>query len=128
MYVKVLMPDLHDFFEDNMVSSQFYASGWLFTFFAVDFPIDFVFMAIDLFLLEGYSSFIKIILAILSSIRDSLKEMDCDEALVFFKTFAKSLLTDLDTFFCKANTFRVSRRQMKVLEYFFKQGVSKETV
>ncbi len=89
-------------------------------------------MAIDLFLLEGYQSFIKIILAILESIKgkqyklmwtDSIKEMDADEALVYFKTFAKSLLTDLDTFFIKANNFKVSRRQMRVLDGFYKSGV-----
>ena len=77
-------------------------------------------MAIDLFLLEGYQSFIKIILAILDSIKESLKQMDPDEALVYFKTFAKSLLTDLDTFFCKANAFNVNRRQMRVLDSYYK--------
>ena len=38
----------------NNLSSEFYASQWLFTFFSIDLPFDFVFIVIDLFLLEGF--------------------------------------------------------------------------
>jgi hypothetical protein len=43
-----------------------YGSQWLFTFFAIDMPFDFVFITIDLFLVEGFASLIRTIIALLA--------------------------------------------------------------
>jgi hypothetical protein len=49
-----------------------YGSQWLFTFFAIDMPFDFVFITIDLFLVEGFASLIRTIIALLAQIEGKL--------------------------------------------------------
>jgi hypothetical protein len=92
------------------LSSEFYASQWLFTFFSIDLPFDIVFIAIDLFLLEGFSAFIRVCLALLKLIESNyihyimliigeLFELSFDESLVFLKTFGRYLETDVEVFY-----------------------------
>ena len=69
MFVKAYLPDLYDVFSENDLSSEFYASHWLFTFFSIDLPFDVVFIVMDLFLLEGYTAFIRVCLALLANIK-----------------------------------------------------------
>lgn len=108
------------------MSSEFYASQWLFTFFSIDLPFDIVYIAIDLFLLEGYSALIRICLALLKLIEsntlpylnaiDELFELPYDESLVFLKTFGRHLETDLEKFFQLAMTFKISKQMCRDLE------------
>ena len=79
-----------------------YGSQWLFTFFAIDMPFDFVFICIDLFLVEGFAALIRTILALLTHIEGKNKcfnnklkyietviDMDFEDMLVYIKTFAR---------------------------------------
>ena len=69
MFVKGYLPDLYLVFAENDLSSEFYASHWLFTFFSIDLPFDVVFIVMDLFLLEGFTAFIRVCLALLTVIK-----------------------------------------------------------
>ena len=69
MFVKAYIPDLYLVFNENELSSEFYASQWLFTFFSIDLPFDVVFIVMDLFLLEGFTAFIRVCLALLVNIK-----------------------------------------------------------
>lgn len=71
MFVKAYLPDLFELFAENDLSSEFYASQWLFTFFSIDLPFDVVFIVLDLFLLEGFMAFIRVTLALLVSIKST---------------------------------------------------------
>ena len=88
MFVKTYIPELYELFSENDLSSEFYASQWLFTFFSIDLSFDVVFIVLDLFLLEGFSAFIRVCLALLltikgkqlllNSVGDELMEMSYD--------------------------------------------------
>jgi len=83
------------------LSAEYYASPWLLTFFAVlspqrsnhnsydsgAFDLNFMLIAIDLFLLEGVVALIRVCLSILNSIEDDLKDLTSDETLVYMKSF-----------------------------------------
>lgn len=72
MFVKAYLPDLYGVFSENDLSSEFYASHWLFTFFSIDLNFDVVFIVMDLFLLEGFTAFIRVTLALLTTIKGKL--------------------------------------------------------
>ena len=71
MFVKAYIPELYEIFKENDLSSEFYASHWLFTFFSIDLPFDIVFIILDLFLLEGFTAFIRVCLALLTCIKST---------------------------------------------------------
>jgi len=65
-----------------MITSDFYATKWLFTFFAMDLPPEFVEAIISLFLLEGYPALIRTCLALLKSCEESLFKADSIEDIM----------------------------------------------
>lgn len=117
------------------IGSDFYASQWLLTFFSIDLPFDIVFIAMDLFLLEGYSAFIRICLALLKLIQGTsyhpipiythfciigeLLKLDYEECLVYLKTFGKQLEADVESFYASAMSFKITKQMCKDLESFF---------
>ena len=90
-------------------------------------PFDIVYIAIDLFLLEGYSALIRICLTLLKMIESKslisynshsgkLSELCYDESLVYLKTFGRHLETDTEEFFKTAMKFKISKQMCKDLE------------
>lgn len=61
--------------------------------------MDFVLMVIDVFLLEGFPCFIRVILSLLEIIKEKILELDMEECMVYLKTFAKDVSIDLQSFF-----------------------------
>jgi len=57
--------------------------------------MDFVLMVIDIFLLEGFPCFIRVILSLLEMIKKEIMDLDMEECMVYLKTFAKEVSIDL---------------------------------
>lgn len=70
----------------------------------------------DLFLLEGFSAFIRICLALLKLIQDELLNLSYDESLVYLKTFGKQLEADVEQFYLSAMSFKITKQMCKDLE------------
>jgi hypothetical protein len=119
MFVKAYLPQLYSFFKENNVSSEFYASQWLFTFFSIDLSFDIVFIVMDLFLLEGFTAFIRICLALLQLIQQELLNLSYDESLVYLKTICKQLEPDVEQFYITAMSFKITKQMCKDLESIF---------
>ena len=90
----------------------------MFTFFSIDLGFDIVYIFIDLFLLEGFTAFIRVILALLYEIEEELLQKEYDEGMVFLKTFGKHLNTDMDRFYAKAMSFYITKQMCRDLERY----------
>lgn len=53
-FVNAYLPELGRYFREEGIEAHFYATQWLFTFFAADLDIDFVLIFFDIFLYEGF--------------------------------------------------------------------------
>ncbi len=92
-----------------------------------------MFIAIDLFLLEGFSAFIRVCLALLKLIESNynnlfinydageLFELSFDESLVYLKTFGRHLETDVEVFYEIAMSFKITKQMCRDLEKFYQQ-------
>jgi|LauGreDrversion4_2_1035121.scaffolds.fasta_scaffold62234_4 hypothetical protein len=105
------------------LSSEYYASPWLLTFFAVlssghsetgrpeAFDLHFTLTVIDLYLLEGSVALVRVCLGILEALQEEIEALSYEETLVFMKSFQipngsnKSLIynftTDSEGFFSR---------------------------
>lgn len=77
------MPDLADHFKRLNIPTDIYAANWFITMFCYELSMDLVFCILDVFLLEGKKSLIKISLALLSCLKERLLEMNYEDCMVF---------------------------------------------
>lgn len=81
--MQTYLPDLADFFRRNKIPTDIYAANWFITMFCYDLNIDLVLCILDVFLLEGIKSLIRVSLALLSYIEKKLLSMSYEECMEY---------------------------------------------
>jgi hypothetical protein len=94
MFISSYLPKLSAHFEKHKIPTDIYAANWFITMFCYDLSIDLVLCILDLFLLEGKKSLIRISLALLSILEEKLLEMNYEECMVFLSHSNKDLDVD----------------------------------
>jgi hypothetical protein len=77
------LPDLSDHMKKLKIPTDIYAANWFITMFCYELSLDLVFCIIDVFLLEGIKSLLRISLALLDFMKDQLLKMNFDECMVY---------------------------------------------
>lgn len=80
------MPDLAEHFKKLKIPTDIYAANWFITMFCCELSMDLVFCILDVFLLEGIKSLIRVSLAILSCLHDRLLQMNDEECMTFLSS------------------------------------------
>ena len=83
MFMSSYLPKLASHFEKNNIPTDIYAANWFITMFCCDLSIDLVLCILDVFLLEGKKSLIRISLALLKHLEEKLLYMDDEECMEF---------------------------------------------
>lgn len=91
------LPDLADHFRRNRVPTDIYAANWFITMFCYDLNIDLVLCILDVFLLEGIKSLIRVSLALLSFIEKKLLSMNYEECMEYLSHSQKDFEVDSQT-------------------------------
>lgn len=79
------MPELYIHFVDLNIESHMYASQWFLTLFTTKFPLNVVFLIIDLFLLDKMDTLLKIALALLKMSKNNLLALDFEGIMKYFR-------------------------------------------
>lgn len=96
-------------FYSNISISEIYAIKWFFSFYSIDFPVDYVMTIIDIFLLEGYPALIKVALAILKLLEDKLLRLSSiDDISELLKNPINNFCCTRDNFFNVLNSFEIT--------------------
>eukprot|EP00742_Colponemidia_sp_Colp-10_P009296 GILJ01010127.1.p1 GENE.GILJ01010127.1~~GILJ01010127.1.p1 ORF type:complete len:938 (-),score=135.06 GILJ01010127.1:115-2928(-) len=124
--VQAFLPTLHDFFMQNHMTADFYASQWFITLFAYDLPLPLVARVWDVFYEEGWKIVFRVGLALLQRIEAELLEMEFEYALTFLKVFTRKMALDPNDILQSALTFKVTSKLLNSLEkQFYKDPTAK---
>lgn len=88
--------------------------------FCYDLSIDLVLCILDVFLLEGKKSLIRVSLALLKILEDKLLLMDYEECLEFLSHSSKDIEIDSQTLIETAFSFKITNSLLLDLELFYK--------
>jgi hypothetical protein len=95
--MQTYIPALSDHFKRNKIPTDIYAANWFITMFCYDLNIDLVLSILDLFLLEGIKSLIRVSLALLSFLEKRILEMNYEESMEYLSHSNKDLEIDSQT-------------------------------
>lgn len=87
--------------------------------FCYELSLDLVFCILDVFLLEGIKSLLRISLALLKCMESHLLQMAYDECMVYLSHCQKDLEIDSQTLLAEAFRYKISNRLLKDLEDFY---------
>lgn len=79
------LPELAMHFLDLNVETHMYASQWFLTLFTTKFPLNAVFLIIDLFLLDKMDTLLQIALALLKMSKNDLLALDFEGVMKYFR-------------------------------------------
>ena len=65
------------------IPTDIYAANWFITMFCYELSLDLVFCILDIFLLDGIKSLLRVSLALLRCMESRLLTMDFDECMVY---------------------------------------------
>jgi hypothetical protein len=88
------IPDLANHFKRLKIPTDIYAANWFITMFCYELSLDLVFCILDIFLLEGIKSLIRISLALLQYMESQLLQMNYDECMVYLSHCQKEIELD----------------------------------
>ena len=94
MFMMAYIPDLAAHFKTLRIPTDIYAANWFITMFCYELSLDLVFCILDVFLLEGIKSLIRVSLALLKFLKDDLLKMNYDECMVFLSHCQKEIELD----------------------------------
>lgn len=77
------MPALADHLSNLNIPTDIYAANWFITMFCYDLNIDLVCCILDLFLLEGIKSLLRVSLALLSFMEKKILKMNYEECMEY---------------------------------------------
>lgn len=77
------IPDLSAHLKKLKIPTDIFAANWFITMFCYELSLDLVFCILDVFLLEGIKSLLRISLALLQFLEDKLLGMDYDDCMVY---------------------------------------------
>lgn len=113
------LPKLEEHFKRLKIPTDIYAANWFITMFCYELSLDLVFCILDVFLLEGIKSLLRISLALLKCMEPQLLSMGYDECMVYLSHCQKELEIDSQTLLREAYTFKVTNSLLKELESFY---------
>lgn len=85
------LPELSEHFRTLRIPTDIYAANWFITMFCYDLNIDLVLSILDVFLLDGIKSLIKISLALLSYIEKKILKMNFEECMEYLSHSSKDI-------------------------------------
>jgi len=85
------MPELANHFKKLKIPTDIYAANWFITMFCCELSMDLVFSILDIFLLEGIKSLLRISLALLSYMHDRLLKMNDEECMNYLSSRNKDI-------------------------------------
>lgn len=89
------LPELFCHFADLHIEAHMYASQWFLTLYTTKFPLNMVFMIIDLFLLDEMNVLLQIAMSLLQMSKNDLLALDFEGVLKYFRiTLPKLYRTD----------------------------------
>lgn len=113
------LPELEQHMRRLRIPTDIYAANWFITMFCYELSLDLVFCILDVFLLEGIKSLLRISLALLKCMETQLLNMTYDECMVYLSHCQKELEIDSQTLLREAYTFKISNRLLQDIEDFF---------
>jgi len=113
------LPDLSDHMKKLKIPTDIYAANWFITMFCYELSLDLVFCIIDVFLLEGIKSLLRISLALLDFMKDHLLKMNFDECMVYLSHCQKELELDSQTLLSQAFTFKLTNSLLLDIEELY---------
>jgi len=113
------LPELEQHLKRLKIPTDIYAANWFITMFCYELSLDLVFCILDVFLLEGIKSLLRISLALLKCMESHLLQMAYDECMVYLSHCQKDLEIDSQTLLAEAFRYKISNRLLKDLEDFY---------
>ena len=113
------LPELEQHMRILRIPTDIYAANWFITMFCYELSLDLVFCILDVFLLEGIKSLLRISLALLKCMETQLLNMTYEECMVYLSHCQKELEIDSQTLLREAYTFKISNRLLQDIEDFF---------
>lgn len=89
--VKSALPALHAHMTRENCIPAMYATHWIVTVFAAQFPFAFVARVWDMFLAEGWKPVYRVALAVLAAVEKQLRSMDFEHMLTFLRGLPETL-------------------------------------
>lgn len=77
------LPNLSEHMKKLKIPTDIYAANWFITMFCYELNLDLVFCIVDIFLLDGIKSLLRISLALLSFMESKILKMDFDECMEY---------------------------------------------
>ena len=114
------IPDLAAHFRSLKIPTDIYAANWFITMFCYELSLDLVFCILDVFLLEGIKSLLRVSLALLKFLEDKLLDMNYDECMVFLSHCQKDIELDSQTLMETAFSFKITNSLLQDLELFYR--------
>ncbi|CDW78427.1 tbc domain-containing protein [Stylonychia lemnae] len=120
IFLQEYMPHLANHFRKLKIPTDIYAANWFITMFCCELSMDLVFSILDIFLLEGIKSLLRISLALLSYLHDRLLSMNDEECMNFLSSRNKDIQMDSQTLLENAYNFKITDSLLQDLELFYK--------
>ena len=119
-FMLAYLPRLADHLKYLKIPTDIYAANWFITMFCYELSLDLVFCILDVFLLEGIKSLIRVSLALLKAMQDDLLQMSYDECMEFLSHCQKDIQLDSQTLLETAFSFKISNSLLQDLELFYR--------
>ncbi|XP_046669635.1 rab GTPase-activating protein 1-like isoform X3 [Homalodisca vitripennis] len=116
------VPTLLQHFSDKGVETHMFASQWFLTLFTARFPLYFVYLILDVFLLQGTETLFQVALALLIMYKKDLMQLDFESILKYFRvTLPKRCLNEdtarqLMKMACNIKIKRLKKYEQEFLE------------
>ena len=88
--------------------------------FCYELSLDLVFCILDVFLLDGIKSLLRVSLALLKFMEPIIMQMNYDECMVYLSHCQKELEIDSQTLLQTAYSFKIKRSLLEEIEVFYK--------
>ncbi|CDW77234.1 tbc domain-containing protein [Stylonychia lemnae] len=127
-FIKAYLPKLNEVFENQNIDSEYFATRWFLTLFTADLSIEIVQTVIDLFMVEGYKSLIKLALAILNQTFKIFKEgqiphlsfqTESEGYVDLLKHFSDEIMVESHHLITDAQNFKVTSKLMQDMEKLY---------
>jgi hypothetical protein len=77
------LPELSEHMKKMKIPTDIYAANWFITIFCYELSLDLVFCIVDVFLLDGIKSLLRVSLALLKCMQPKLLNMSFDDCMVY---------------------------------------------
>lgn len=116
--VKIYIPALYDYFMQNGLSIEFFATRWFLTLFSCDLNQELVEKIWDIFFTDKWKMIFRVCLILLKEIEEYIIYLEYDEALPFLKSFTHEITWPVDILI-KALNIKVTNRLLNDLDKFY---------